>query len=387
MPALVGLMTGHVGAGLSAEAEGLAPALVYGLAAAVELTLLVATVAAVVWVWTTYGPGRRMGMATRTEAGVALGVGRLRRVRKLIRPDLYGRAGRRASRLAPPHPPSRGVAGQAGRPVDAVDAAGHPWIRVRSEHAPATTPQAPRRQRFTPQSVGWRLGVGRVPRCGELWVPFDRTCGVYGPQGSGKTLDLLTPALLSAPGAALVTLTKVEDLLLTVDARSAGDRPVAVLDPFGMAPGLPELVWDPVDGCVDSMVAERRAKAFTAGTVKGAVGARLGGLRGPVLRRRGRQGAAGVLPRRRVDRPHHRARPGVGGQPPRRHHPRGDPAQPPARSAVLARAAARGAARGRPHRREHRHHGAAGDGAVLPGSRCGPGAPPARAGRRPTWPP
>jgi len=46
---------------------------------------------------------------------------------------------------------------------------------------------------------------------------------------------------------------------------------VAVLDPFGLAPGLPELVWDPVDGCVDSMVAERRAKAFTAGTVKGAV--------------------------------------------------------------------------------------------------------------------
>ena len=46
---------------------------------------------------------------------------------------------------------------------------------------------------------------------------------------------------------------------------------MAVLDPFGMAPGLPELVWDPVDGCVDSMVAERRAKAFTAGTVKGAV--------------------------------------------------------------------------------------------------------------------
>ena len=30
-------------------------------------------------------------------------------------------------------------------------------------------------------------------------------------------------------------------------------------------------MWDPVDGCADSMVAERRAKAFTAGTVNGAV--------------------------------------------------------------------------------------------------------------------
>ncbi len=46
---------------------------------------------------------------------------------------------------------------------------------------------------------------------------------------------------------------------------------MVVLDPFGLAPGVPELVWDPVEGCGDSMVAERRAKAFTAGTVKGAV--------------------------------------------------------------------------------------------------------------------
>ena len=129
--------------------------------------------------------------------------------------------------------------------------------------------------------VGWHLGESRQPRGGELWVPWDRTAGVIGPQGSGKTLDVLVPALLGAPGAALVTLTKVEDLLLTVTARAAGGRPVAVLDPFGAttttsgtaaaAGVVPELVWDPVAGCVDPMVAERRAKAFTAGTVKGAV--------------------------------------------------------------------------------------------------------------------
>jgi type IV secretion system protein VirD4 len=77
----------------------------------------------------------------------------------------------------------------------------------------------------------------------------------------------LTPALLAAPGAALVTLTKLDDLLLTLDERRSGGRPVAVLDPFALAPGVPELVWDPVAGCVDSMLAERRAKAFTAGTV------------------------------------------------------------------------------------------------------------------------
>src|SRR5699024_5908320 len=79
------------------------------------------------------------------------------------------------------------------------------------------------------------------------------------------------PALLDAPGAALVTLTKPEDLLLSFGSRSAGDRPCVVLDPFGLVPGLPELVWDPIAGCVDPITAERRAKAFTAGTVKGAV--------------------------------------------------------------------------------------------------------------------
>jgi len=120
--------------------------------------------------------------------------------------------------------------------------------------------------------VGWRLGRSQVPRAGELWVPYDRTTGIYGPQGSGKTLDLLVPALLDAPGAALVTLTKPEDLFLSLDARCTGGRPVLVLDPFDLAPGVAQLVWDPIAGCDDSMVAERRAKAFTAGTVKGAAG-------------------------------------------------------------------------------------------------------------------
>lgn len=142
------------------------------------------------------------------------------------------------------------------------------------------------------RDVGWRIGRAHEPRGGDLWVPWDRTTGVIGPQGSGKTLDLLTPALLATPGAALVTLTKVEDLLLSVTERAQHGRPCVVLDPFGLTQGLGEetaggagagvgggvtggvcadLVWDPIAGCVDPKVAERRAKAFTAGTVKGAV--------------------------------------------------------------------------------------------------------------------
>jgi type IV secretion system protein VirD4 len=133
------------------------------------------------------------------------------------------------------------------------------------------------RTAFDPTDVGWRLGRSSLPRGVELWCRYDRTTGVYGEQGSGKTLDLLAPALLAHRGAGLATLTKVDDLLLTLGRRQQppcpGDpsRPVAVLDPFGAAPGLPELVWDPIAGCVDPQTAERRAKAFAAGTVTGAV--------------------------------------------------------------------------------------------------------------------
>ncbi|MDN5745887.1 MAG: TraM recognition domain-containing protein [Nocardioidaceae bacterium] len=123
--------------------------------------------------------------------------------------------------------------------------------------------------KIEPEQVGWNLGTSKHPHGSDLWVPWDRAAGVIGPQGSGKTLDVLVPTLLGAPGAAMVTMTKPDDLLLSWTARSSGDRPCAVLDPFGLAEGLPELVWDPIAGCVDPMVAERRAKAFAAGTIQG----------------------------------------------------------------------------------------------------------------------
>ena len=218
-------------------------------------------------------------------------------------------------------------------------------------------------------------------------MPFDRTTGVIGPQGSGKTLDLLTPALLSRPGAALVTLTKAEDLLLTLDARSAAATGRSRCSTrSGWRPGLPELVWDPIAGCVDPMVAERRAKAFTAGTVKGAVARGTGDDAARFYAAEAAKvlqayfHAAALTGRTLEDVLDWVANPR------RRHHPRGDPAHPPARRAVLARAAARRAARRRPHRRQHHHHRAAGDGPVLPGRRPAAAASPAPAGRPPTSP-
>ena len=64
------------------------------------------------------------------------------------------------------------------------------------------------RTHFNPTDVGWRIGRSQSPRGVELWSRYDRTTGVFGEQGSGKTLDVLAPALLAHRGAGMATLTK-----------------------------------------------------------------------------------------------------------------------------------------------------------------------------------
>jgi type IV secretion system protein VirD4 len=71
-------------------------------------------------------------------------------------------------------------------------------------------------RRRPPEAMAWPLGRSRQPRRIDLWVPCDRTTGVIGPQGSGKTLDLLAHAELAAPGGLLQTSTKADDVLLTL---------------------------------------------------------------------------------------------------------------------------------------------------------------------------
>jgi type IV secretion system protein VirD4 len=108
--------------------------------------------------------------------------------------------------------------------------------------------------------------LGRAQRV-DLRVPFGQTVGVLGPAGAGKTLDVVAHAELAAPGALIQASSKPDDVLLTLTRRG---EPVAVFDPLGAVPGLPPLTWDPLNSCVDSTVATRRAKAFCAGTVLGA---------------------------------------------------------------------------------------------------------------------
>jgi type IV secretion system protein VirD4 len=119
-----------------------------------------------------------------------------------------------------------------------------------------------------PRTSAWPLGRSRRPRGVKLWVGFDRSAGIVGPPGSGKTTHAMAHAALAAPGALLHAATKPADVLVSYPHRSADLRPVAVCDPLGLLPGLPQLVWDPLAGCADAMVASRRAHAFVAGTLR-----------------------------------------------------------------------------------------------------------------------
>jgi hypothetical protein len=57
---------------------------------ATEVMLLVVSVLLLKLVVDRWGPGRLHGMASCGEAERLLGVTRLRKVRKVVRPDLYG---------------------------------------------------------------------------------------------------------------------------------------------------------------------------------------------------------------------------------------------------------------------------------------------------------
>jgi hypothetical protein len=65
------------------------PAAVIGWIVTVELILTISALTVTVLALRRWGPGRMRGMATPEQARSTLGAGRLRRVRSVLRPDLY----------------------------------------------------------------------------------------------------------------------------------------------------------------------------------------------------------------------------------------------------------------------------------------------------------
>jgi hypothetical protein len=101
------------------------------------------------------------------------------------------------------------------------------------------------------------------PRPQAVFSPWARGFGVVGPQGSGKT-QFLANVILDAPGAAVVPSTKPELVVLT---RALRERvgPTAVFNPSLLGAVGSDLRWDPISGCTDQGVADRRAWALVRG--------------------------------------------------------------------------------------------------------------------------
>ena len=94
---LPGLLSGDAGAGLDTEGRPVASgALLWSGIAAVEALVLALIALAVKAGLTRWGPNRTHGLATRQEAERLLGPSRLRRHARIVRPDLYGKNGRRS---------------------------------------------------------------------------------------------------------------------------------------------------------------------------------------------------------------------------------------------------------------------------------------------------
>jgi hypothetical protein len=87
---ITSVLAGQPTAGLQpTPAVAATPGAVTGWIIAVELVLLILAATAAVLTLRRWGPGRLRGMATPAQTRDTLGALRLRRVRTIIRPDLY----------------------------------------------------------------------------------------------------------------------------------------------------------------------------------------------------------------------------------------------------------------------------------------------------------
>jgi type IV secretion system protein VirD4 len=116
----------------------------------------------------------------------------------------------------------------------------------------------PRARRPGPRLTNWRRQARAV------YSPWARGFGVVGPQGSGKT-QFLVNVILDSPGAAVVPSTKPELVVLTRDLRERVG-PTAVFNPSLLGTIGSDLHWDPISGCTDQGVADRRAWALVRGS-------------------------------------------------------------------------------------------------------------------------
>ncbi len=132
---------------------------------------------------------------------------------------------------------------------------------------------AAERKRVPIERVGLPLGTSTT---GEpVVLSLEDHAVVIAPTGAGKSVEVMIPAALTAPGALVVTCTRADILDVIAETRTATARTTAsgtgnkrriwVFDPLDRL-GWPEpMVWNPVAGCRDGQTAVSRGLAFAAG--------------------------------------------------------------------------------------------------------------------------
>lgn len=111
--------------------------------------------------------------------------------------------------------------------------------------------------------VGFELG--RKHDDGEpIIMTLEDQMAVFAPTGGGKSLHLMIPGCIDAPGPLVATATSPEILDAIVEPRSGMGR-IWVFDPLDTAKWPEPMIWNPVAGAENSEQAVSRGQAFTAG--------------------------------------------------------------------------------------------------------------------------
>ena len=116
----------------------------------------------------------------------------------------------------------------------------------------------------------------------EVWLGSERHIYVLGPTRSGKTVSVVVPSVVEAPGFVLATSTRgdiikttrylrecgVKDRVRGASFGNRGPGTTHIFDPEGVAENDPDtrhnMRWTPLQGCDDPAVAMRRAQTMVA---------------------------------------------------------------------------------------------------------------------------
>ena len=126
-----------------------------------------------------------------------------------------------------------------------------------------------------PSDVGYRIGTSHGL---DVWASVEDSLLVIGPPRSGKSLQIVVPSILDAPGGVVATSTRPDNLTASLRARQR-IGPTAVFDPQHLAEGIPAgLRWSPIRGCEDPLTAMIRATGLASATGLSSGGVEGGGF-------------------------------------------------------------------------------------------------------------